>query len=129
MNTNQTPAALRGEAEAVQMSTQLALDLSPLVTPDYAPDATIQERFEAFHEANPAVLSSLEALTRQYLASGRDRLAIGALFERLRWEHDLHTTGDPFRLNNSFRSRYVRLMVERNPEWADVFATRELRAA
>ena len=110
------------------MTAQLALELSPLVTPDYEPDATIQERFLAFHEANPAVLSSLESLTRQFLASGRQRLAIGALFERLRWEHDLRTTGDPFRLNNSFRSRYVRLMVDRNPDWADVFATRCLTA-
>lgn len=106
------------------MSTQLTLDLAPLQTPDYAPDATIQERFEAFHELNPHVLDALETLVRQFLESGRERLAIGALFERLRWEHDVRTTGDPFRLNNNYRSRYVRLMVERHPGWEPVFATR-----
>lgn len=108
------------------MSTQLALDLAPLRTPDYAPDATIQERFEAFHELNPHVLDALETLVRQFLASGRRRLAIGALFERLRWEHDITTEGDEFRLNNTFRSRYVRLILDRHPEWADVFQTRRL---
>src|SRR5690606_26519990 len=108
------------------MTTQLALDLALLRTPDYAPDATIQERFEAFHELNPHVLDALEALVRQFLASGRRRLAIGALFERLRWEHDITTEGDEFRLNNTFRSRYVRLILDRHPEWADVFQTRRL---
>ena len=107
---------------------QMALDLTPLVAPEYEPAASIQERFELFHEVNPQVLTALEQLTRQFLATGRKQLAIASLFERLRWEYDTRTSGDAFRLNNDFRSRYVRLMIGRHPAWRTVFALRELRA-
>ena len=103
--------------------------MAPLVIPDYAPGMTVQERFELFHKANPHVVVALEQLTRQYLASGRQRIGIAVLFERLRWEYDLRTSGDAFKLNNDFRSRYVRLIQDRRPEWAEVFRTRELRTA
>ena len=39
------------------------------------------------------------------------------------------THGDQFKLNNSYRSRYTRLLLDRHPEWTDVFQTRELKAA
>ena len=90
---------------------------------------SIQSRFERFHDANPWVLTKLEEMTGELIARGRRRIGIAMLFEVIRWEHLRSTTGDPFRLNNSFRSRYVRLMIHRHPEWADVFETRETRSA
>lgn len=90
---------------------------------------SIQSRFERFHDANPWVLTKLEEMTGELVARGRRRIGIAMLFEVIRWEHLRSTTGDPFRLNNSFRSRYVRLMIHRHPEWADVFETRETRSA
>jgi hypothetical protein len=51
------------------------------------------------------------------------------LVERLRWEYDTTTTGDPFKLNNDYRSRYVRKIVAEYPDLADAFETRTLRAA
>lgn len=90
---------------------------------------SIRSRFERFHDANPWVLTKLEEMTGELVARGRRRIGIAMLFEVIRWEHLRSTTGDPFRLNNSFRSRYVRLMIHRHPEWADVFETRETRSA
>lgn len=107
---------------------QLELDMHPLVIPDYEPDATIQERFEAFHAANDWVLTALEDLTERWLATGSKRLGIGMLWEVIRWQYGRATSGDEYRANNNFRSRYVRLMIDRHPDWADVFAVRELRA-
>jgi hypothetical protein len=110
-------------------------DTPTLFDPDGDDDAgdpgTIQARFEAFHRQNPCVLESLERLTESWLATGRRRLGIGMLWEVLRWELSLATT-DPsgeFKLNNVYRSRYVRLLIERHPEWADCFETRTLKAA
>ena len=90
---------------------------------------SIQSRFERFHDANPWVLTKLEEMTGELVARGRRRVGIAMLFEVIRWEHLRSTTGDPFRLNNSFRSRYVRLMIHRHPEWDGVFETRETRSA
>ena len=72
---------------------QLALDLHPLAEPAHDRDATIQERFEAFHAINPWIFDALVALARDAHARGR-RYGIGALFERLRWEYDATTEGE-----------------------------------
>jgi hypothetical protein len=90
--------------------------------------ATIQAQFEAFHELNPWVLHALETLTADYLTRGATRVGIGMLFEVLRWRYVTATEGDEFRLNNNFRSRYVRLLIERHPEWRSAFEVRALRA-
>jgi hypothetical protein len=90
---------------------------------------SIQARFERFHDANPWVLAKLEEMTAELVAAGRRRVGIAMLFEVIRWEQLRSTTGDPFRLNNSFRSRYARLMMYRHPEWDGVFETRETRSA
>lgn len=107
---------------------QLELEVQPLVQPNTQPTESIQERFEAFHAANPWVLTALEKLTREHLETGARRLGIGMLWEVIRWKYASATRGDDFRANNNFRSRYVRLLRARNPEWSDVFAVRELRS-
>jgi hypothetical protein len=98
--------------------------------PDDGPPRTIQQRFEAFHAANPAVYRKLCELTTDLVAKGRTRLGIGMLWEVLRW-HWMMTTADAasdFKLNDHYRSRYVRLMLAERPEWDGVFELRNLRA-
>lgn len=107
---------------------QLALDLGELVVPDHVAGSTIQDRFEAFHQANQWVAGAYERLTQDWLNRGHQRIGIGMLTEVIRWQYGRRTVAaDGFRLNNNFRSRYVRLLIERHPEWADVFETRALK--
>lgn len=109
---------------------QLALDLSPLVVPAHEPEATIQDRFEQFHDANPWIYTALESLTAGWLAKGHARVGVKQMFEVIRWQYGLATSGDRgFRMNNDFTSRYARLLVEAHPEWAAAIETRTLRAA
>lgn len=110
-------------------SVQLELDLEVLVTPAYEPAATIQERFEAFHAANPWVYRAFERLTADALAHGHARVGIGMFTEVIRWQYGRRTDGDPFKVNNSYRSRYARMLLDKHPEWAGVFETRELKSA
>lgn len=104
-------------------------DIQPVQQPDVEPGQSIQQRFEAFHALNPWVLRHLEALATDCIAKGFRRVGIGMLFELLRWRYGQATQGDAFRLNNNFRSRYVRLLIERHPEWVQRFETRALRTA
>lgn len=99
-------------------------DIQPVQQPAIRPGQSIQQRFEAFHDLNPWVLRHLEALTTDCVAKGFKRVGIGMLFELLRWRYGEATSGDVFRLNNDFRSRYVRLLIERNARWAPLFETR-----
>lgn len=90
---------------------------------------SIQERFERFHAENPEVYRLLLRFALEAHAAGRTRIGVGALWERLRWYSSVETDGEPFKLNDNFRSRYARLIAERNPELAHLFETRKLRAA
>lgn len=111
------------------MTTQLTLDLAPLEHVEHEPEATLAERFAAFHAANPHVADALESLAAQWLAAGNRRVGAKALIERLRWESGLRTDGKPYRINNSHVSFYARLLIERHPEWAEAIETREQRCA
>lgn len=94
-------------------------------TDDAADD--LDARFSAFHAAHPEVYEHLVRLARQGVARGRRRLGIGQLFEVLRWETNVGDPGAEYRLNNSYRSRYVRLIEAHESDLADLFETRELR--
>lgn len=104
-------------------------DIEPVQQPTILPGQSIQQAFEDFHALNPWVLRHLEALTEDCVAKGFRRVGIGMLFELLRWRYGQATRGDAFRLNNNYRSRYVRLLIDRHPHWAPLFETRALRAA
>ena len=106
------------------------LDLAPLVEPTFEREATIEERFEAFHAANPQVAAALEHYAAQWLAAGHRKVGVKALVERLRWESGIQSSGEGgYRLNNVLTSRYARLLIQRHPEWSDAIETRQLKAA
>jgi len=97
------------------------------VTADEA--ATIQERFEQFHRLNPWVYDSLVELVRDYRRRGYPAIGIGHLVEILRWLRR-GKTYDPaadFKLSNDYRSRYSRLIMEREPDLDGFITTRSLR--
>jgi hypothetical protein len=88
----------------------------------------LQARFEAFHAENPHVYAVLVRLAREARAVGHERVGIATLFEVARWQISMSTSDPDFKLNNSFRSRYARLIMEQEPDLAGIFETRELRS-
>jgi hypothetical protein len=101
------------------------------VAPQGPRPITIQERFEAFHAANPWVYEALVKLALDFVARGHRRIGIGMLVEVVRWQYGRQTS-DPtsgFKVNNNYRSRYARMIEARVPELAGMFETRELQSA
>lgn len=91
-------------------------------------DPTIQEAFARFDRENPHVYEQLVGLARQWQRAGHSKCGIGMLFEVLRWQLGLRTAGDDFKLNNNFRSRYVRKLMTDYPEFRGYFELRVLHA-
>jgi len=91
-------------------------------------DATIQQRFEAFHAANPHVFDAIVRLAFKARSHGVQSYGMKGIFELLRWDYSLQTRGDVFKLNNIFTSRYARLVMDALPELDGFFETRELKA-
>lgn len=81
-----------------------------------------------FHWANPHVYSGLVKLARQARRAGRKKIGIGMLFERMRWEIFINTTGDDYKLNNNYRSRYARLIMDTESDLQGMFEVRGLKS-
>ena len=100
------------------------------LTFDFTKPITRAEKFEEFHSSNPHVYKNLEALAEKLIRKGQKHIGIGYLFEILRYEQFISTvdSNSDFTLNNSYRSRYARLLLERHPEWNEIIHTRALRS-
>lgn len=92
---------------------------------------SIQSDFEDFHRLNPWVLERMIGMTRDLARRGRRKVGIGMLFEVLRWQYAMSTTDthSEFKLNNNYRSRYARLIMELCPDLDGIYETRELKAS
>jgi hypothetical protein len=91
---------------------------------------TIDARFRVFHEANPQVYALLVKLAREAREKGHNRISIGMLWEVVRWNRFVSVvdTSSRYELNDNYRSRYARLIMEQEPELDGVFEVRELRS-
>jgi hypothetical protein len=76
-------------------------------------------------------MDAIVTLARAHLAAGHRRVGVAMCFEYLRYEYGLRTehAGNPWKLDNSLRSRYARAIATSVPDLADAFELRELRAA
>lgn len=90
---------------------------------------TTEAKFWEFHSKNPQVFWDIYTLALRQKNAGQTRLSIAMIFEVLRYERSLQTTGDEFKLNNSYKSYYVRLLQESDPELGALFETRVMKAA
>lgn len=91
---------------------------------------TLQERFNAYHEANPTVYSRLVAMARELKGKGVQHYGIAALWEVLRYQAitTRDTDGMPFKLSNNHRAYYARLIHLQEPDLAGFFTTRATRS-
>ncbi len=96
--------------------------------PEYIKGATIQERFQHFHKLNPWVYDELVAIAYRAKDKGYKRHSVDALFQILRWERWRPTIGEKWKLNDHYRSRYARMIMENEPNLLGFFEIRELRS-
>lgn len=91
----------------------------------------IDRQFQQFHNDNPEVFAQLRALALRWVEAGASRVGIATLFETLRYTSALAGVrdGQGYRLNNNYRSRYARLLMEQEPRLAGLFQLRTIRAA
>jgi len=88
----------------------------------------IQQNFERFHAENPHIYDLFDSFAREMIRR-LGAASAGMIFERIRWELSVVTHSDqPVKLNNNYRSRYVRLFEEKNPKAKEIgfFRTRRL---
>lgn len=95
----------------------------------YGDNRTIDQRFADFHAANPSIYRKLVNLARDVKGAGRDHCSIDFLMHRLRWYYHIELKApEAFKINNSYSSRYARMVMQTEPDLCDFFEIRKLRA-
>jgi hypothetical protein len=89
---------------------------------------SIEERFQAYHNANPGVYDLLVRLARDVKARGKSNYGMKAIFERARWHHHIERGDSDFTLNNDFTAHYARLIEHNESDLRGFFAKRRLRS-
>lgn len=88
----------------------------------------ISVRFEEFHAENPHVYVFLLRFAREAKATGKRRIGIRMVWERMRWELMITTRDEAgWKLNDHYTSRYARLLMD-EPGLEELFEIRELRS-
>lgn len=113
MQTLETIAtqAERGEQLRISFRSHVATD-------------SIQERFEVFHAANPAIYKLLVSLARDVKRRGFDRYSMKAVFERARWHMNIEKGDREFKLNNNYHAPYARLIMAQENDLRGFFEIR-----
>ena len=84
-----------------------------------------QEKFEVFHKNNGHVLSELIKLCEHAVKFGRRKLSMSQMFEVLRWDYSFKTEAQDFKLCNSHRAYYTRLIKKVRPELGSLITSKK----
>ncbi len=81
--------------------------------------------WEKFHAEHVDVYHKLVDLSRECRQMGYKKFGMRALWERMRWHFQVERGEEEFKLNNNFPPYYARFIMERNPDLAGFFETRD----
>ncbi len=88
---------------------------------------TLDQKFNEYHAANPHVFAEFIKMAMKANEFGRKRIGAKFLLEMIRWNTKTTAEGDEFKVNNSYVSRYVRLLGSTRPDLAHLFAMRKIK--
>ena len=75
----------------------------------------IEQRFAAFHTANPRVWQLFCRFCAELTAAGRTRYSVDAVVQRIRWHVDIETHGEEVKINDHYRAYYARMWMATHP--------------
>ncbi len=89
---------------------------------------SLDQKFAEYHADNPHVFAKFVYYADQLKTAGRTRIGAKAVVERIRWDSLVSAIDGEYKINNSYTSRYVRLISSERPDLAPLFATRQLKS-
>lgn len=88
-----------------------------------------QTQFEKFHENNPAIYEMFWRFAHEVIDRGYKKYSADAIMHRVRWETNIVTDSNQFKINNNHVAFYARLFMKDNPAHAAFFETRTQNVA
>lgn len=90
-------------------------------------DRELLQRFKTFHAKNPRVYNLFKENAEKVFQTGRAKYSSRTIIEVIRWEHDLETSGDVFKINNDYIPIYARLLIHNHPKFKSFFELRTMK--
>jgi len=87
----------------------------------------LQESAREFIQENPDFCKEFENYALTLLRTGRKKISSSLICERIRWDRQMETTDQDFKVNNSFFAYLGRWFMNKHPEFEGCFRTRKLR--
>ena len=88
----------------------------------------IEKRFWKFHNDNPNIYVLLVKFAREARDAGFNNYGIKSIFVRVRWHVTIETRSEEeFKINNSYSSRYARLIMGKEKDLKNFFRIKKLK--
>ena len=85
-----------------------------------------KERWWDWHKANPHVWHLFERFAYEAVNKGRKRISHWLIINRIRWETNIVTTGEDFKISNDHIAFYARLWRAKHPAHKDLFTIKRM---
>lgn len=103
--------------------------LSEITEQDYCDQMmtnTLGRKWLIWHRENPAFFELFEQFTKEAIRAGHTQLSGWLIINRVRWETDVVTTGDKYKISNNYVALFARLFMIKYPEYIGFFKTKKM---
>lgn len=85
------------------------------------------EKFERYHRNNPTVYALFTQFAERLVARGLRKTSAWLIMNRIRWEINVETYGDEFKIGNDYFALYARLFIAEHPEHENLFNIKRMK--
>lgn len=90
-------------------------------------DKNLLAKFKTYHLENPHVFREFKINAEKMKKTGRKKYSAWTIVNKIRWDHDLKTLGEPFKINNDYIALFARLLIYQDPTYRDFFELRTMK--
>tara|TARA_S200002703_G_C3770242_1_gene237139 strand:+ start:254 stop:544 length:291 start_codon:yes stop_codon:yes gene_type:complete len=90
-------------------------------------EITLMNRFNNFNRDNPEVYELFKRFTFQAINKGHTRLSAWMIANRIRWETQIETVNDDYKIGNDYIALYSRKFMKDYPEHDGFFRTKPMK--
>ena len=90
-------------------------------------EITLMNRFNNFNRDNPEVYELFKRFTFQAINKGHTKLSAWMIANRIRWETQIETVNDDYKISNDYIALYSRKFMKDHPEHDGFFKTKLMK--
>jgi hypothetical protein len=90
-------------------------------------EITLMNRFNNFNRDNPEVYELFKRFTFQAINKGHTRLSAWMIANRIRWETQIETVNDDYKISNDYIALYSRKFMKDYPQHDGFFRIKPMK--